>query len=417
MFLPLCIQAQTIRKISISGIVNAGSPIDAADCFLKNNQHLGTLTDSLGYFHFKFPQTFLYDTLIISALGFEQQEVALSSIDLSQDTVYFYLEQQSIVLNEVLIESEGYNLKKLVLRAVANIPRNYPNERHQMKGLYRKVSTAGAGYTHLQEAAITVEDHGYKMSTSLTNIQTEFFRETNDWGDVDSLHVAVSRKISERISQHLNTVVNPLMRLYESNFIRHYNKEDTWFDLKSMKKYIHDYYTFELMDVSVLSGDTIYQIALATTVTPPPPKHVSGRSYLEINLSDFAIVEMQFTLGVPFQSIMSLKQVKFQKQHGRYYPSYIRSMTGRNINRNFEDDEYDIHTFWFDDVRVGKFKKIKSAEADDPYDARSHKRNTESLHFWDSTALIKRYPLEEGIRRDLEKYQPLDEQFRENSRD
>ena len=162
LLLSLSIQAQTLDKVIISGSVNSGTPVHAADCFLKNNEHLGGLTDTLGYFQFHVPRTMLYDTLVISAMGYERKEVPLSSIDLGQDTAYFYLDQQSILLQEVLIESDGLDLKNMVLKAVANLPNNYPNKRHQMRGLYRKVSTKGGEYTHVEEAAFIIEDNGYK---------------------------------------------------------------------------------------------------------------------------------------------------------------------------------------------------------------------------------------------------------------
>lgn len=113
----------------------------------------------------------LSDTLVILAMGFERKEVALASIDLNLDTVYYNLDQQSIVLQEILIESPGFNLKDMVLQAVANIPNNYPAKRHQLQGLYRKVSTQGTRFTHLAEAVIVVEDNGYRTPSDLIKIK------------------------------------------------------------------------------------------------------------------------------------------------------------------------------------------------------------------------------------------------------
>lgn len=106
--LSLSTQAQILERITISGIVSGKSPVPAADFFLKNHSHRGGLTDTSGYFRFSVPTTMLYDTLVISAIGFERKEVPLSSIDPDQDTVYFCLEQQSILLGEVLIESKDW---------------------------------------------------------------------------------------------------------------------------------------------------------------------------------------------------------------------------------------------------------------------------------------------------------------------
>src|SRR5690606_5695484 len=105
-----------------------------------------------------------------------------------------------------------------------------------------------------------------------------------------------------------------------------------------------DYYTFELMGISIENGDTIYQIAFAETVVPPPPKHPSGRTYLKINGTDLAIIEVQFTRDSKIQALQSQTRVKFEKVNGKYYPKYIHVIQPRNINRNFEDDEFDIQT-------------------------------------------------------------------------
>lgn len=410
----LIVQAQSVHKIAISGSISARSPVESADCFLKNNEHVGTLTDASGYFHFSFPKSMLYDTLVIWAMGFERKEVPLSSIDLHEDTVYFYLDQQSVVLNEVLIESNGLDLKGMVLKALASVPNNYPNKRHQLKGLYRKVSTKGSQFTHLEEAAIVVEDNGYGKSSTLAKIKTEQYRQTKDWGNVDSLYITMNDKMHRAISQQLKQSTNPLNRLYEINWIRHYNVENTWFNFKQLRKIIDDHYTFELVDISLYDGDTLYHVAFAANLVPPPPKHVSERNYLKINASDLAIVEMQFTLGYENKPLINQNHVRFEKIGGKYYPKYVRNITYRHINRNFDDDEYDIGTFWFDEVRHKAFQRIKPLEANDPNDSHSHQRFIYSPTFWDSTSLIKKHAVEQSVKDDLQKHESLQAQFREN---
>ena len=416
LFLSFHCYSQTNYQLnSISGILNGGKPIKGAHCFLKNHEHIGSVTDTTGYFHFNFQHTLLYDTLVISAIGFDKKEMPLFSVTLGQDTNYFYLKQRTIILNEVLVESKGFDLKDLVLGAYANIPKNYPDKPHQLKGLYRKVSTEGKKYTHLEEAAITIEDKGYKKPISYAKISTKSFRESKEWGNTDSFAIRVFNKTNMRISQELNNVTNPLTKLYKSNFIRFYKSENTVFNLKRMQKIIDDYYTFELIDISFVEGDTIYQIAFASSVTPPPPKIISARNYLKINSKDLAIVEMQFTLGFDDRPLIGQVHVIFEEKNGRYYPKYIKSIKPRFINRSFDDNEYDIHTFWFDEVNIGKFKKIKSKELTNPYDPESHKRKSLRPEFWKDSPLIKKYPLEQGIRKDLDKHQPLEEQFLESA--
>jgi hypothetical protein len=410
--LSVSIRAQTLEKINISGIINSSSPVPAADCFLKNNEQLGSISDTSGYFRLTFPKALIYDTLVISAMGFERSEVPLSTIDFNQDIVYFYIDRQPIYLGEVLIESERYDPKNLVFKAIANIPNNLPNKRHQLKGLYRKVSTRGSEYTHIEEAAIILEDRGYRKPSESVKIKAQQFRETRDSGEIDSLYVAIFDKMSMGLSQALNKAANPLYRIYESNPVRNYSKAGTYFNFKSFRKHIDEYYKLELVDVYVVNGDTIYQIAFAESVTPPPPKHASGRTYLKINASDFAIVEAQFTRGFKDRPLISQTQVKFEKNDGRYYPKYIKETTPSNINRNLEDDEFDTHTFWFDEVKLRDFERIKPDEVTNPADPRSHKTQTTSSVFWDSTSLIRKYPLDPNVKMDAKTRRALEEQFR-----
>lgn len=416
-FLSLSTQAQSLQQLSVSGIVLSQAPVEAADCYLKNNEHVGTLTNTAGYFHLSFPKSMLYDTLVILAMGFERKEVPLASLNLDQDTVLFNLEQQSILLKEVLIESTGLNLKEMVLKAVANVPINYPSKRHQLRGLYRKVSTKGTQFTHLEEAVIALEDDGYQKPPALVKIKTEHYRQSKDWGEVDSSYITMTNKMGKAIAKQLDISTNPLNKLYEGNLIRHYNKENAWFNFNVLRKTVDDRFTFELTDISVDNGDTLYRVAFAANPVAPAPDHVSGRNYLIINASDLAIVEMQFTLGFDDAPLISQNHVRYHKKEGKYYPKYIRNIQHRHINRNIDDDEYDIRTFWFDDVRLKGIQRIKSSEANDPNDSRSHERNFANSDFWDSTSLIQKHPLEESVKEDLQRHEPLDVQFMKNRRE
>lgn len=404
-------QAQSFERSSVSGIVHSQAPVESADCYLKNNEHIGTVTNAAGYFHLSFPKSMLYDTLVILAMGFERKEVPLASVNLKQDTVSIYLDQQSIVLHEVLIESTGLNLKDMVLKAVRSVPDNYPNKIHQLRGLYRKVSTKGTRFTHLEEAVIVVEDNGYQKPPNLLKIKTEHYRQSKDWGDVDSSYITMTKKMDKAISRQLKISSNPLNRLYESNGIRHYYGENAWFNFKAFRNIVDDHFTFELRNISVDNGDTLYQVAFAANPVPPPPDHVSGRNYLIINASDLAIVEMQFTLGFDDGPLMSQSHVRFHKIEGRYYPKYVRSIKQRHINRKVDDEEYDILTFWFDDVKLKAFQRIKSSEANDPNESSSHQRNFSASNFWNSTPLIQKHPLEKSVLEDLQRHEPLEEQF------
>jgi hypothetical protein len=180
---------------------------------------------------------------------------------------------------------------------VGNVPDNCPNKLHQLQGLYRKISTKGTRFTHLEEAAVVVEDNGYQKPSTLVRIKTEHYRQSKDWGAIDSSYISMTKKMDKAISRQLKIPSNPLNKLYECNFLRNFDEENAWFNFEAFRKIIDAHFAFELTDISLDNGDTLYHVAFAANPVPPPPHHVSGRNYLIINASDLAIVEMQFTLG------------------------------------------------------------------------------------------------------------------------
>lgn len=402
--------AQKSNFVDIKAFVlekKSKKPIPGAVCYLKNNEHIGNLTDAKGCFTFKFPKELTYDSLVISFLGYKRLNTPLRLLKLKDDTLFFKLERNTIILDDLVIEAKRFDLKRLVLKAVENIPKNFPDKPHLLNGLYRKVSTQDNQYTHLEEAAISVQDDNYKKPTTSAKIQVHAFRESKDWGNMDSITLKVVSKIQEKASDRWGITTNPLNKLYESNYIRFFNRADTYFNLQTLNKYIDEHYLFELMDISTINGDTIYQIAFSEGGYPPPP---SGRTYMKINAEDFAIVEFQITSSRN-GSLIHQVLMKYQKIAGRYYPKFFRVTAPRLINQDMEDGEYNIATYWFDEVKVKDFEKIKQKHVNDPFDSEWHKNLVGDPGFWHTYEMLIRYPLEQGIRTSLEIHQPLEVQF------
>ena len=403
--------AQQSNFIDIKGFVlemGSKKPISGAVCYLKNNEHIGNLTDSKGYFTFKIPKELTYDSLVISFLGYKRLNTPFQLLKLKEDTLFFQLERNAIVLNDVVIEVKSFDLKRLVLKAVENIPKNYPDKPHLLNGLYRKVSTQDNHYTHLEEAAISVQDYNYKKPPMSAKIQVHAFRESKDWGNMDSVTLEVVSKIQQKASGQWGITTNPLNKLYESNYIRFFTRVGTHFNLQTLNKYIDEHYLFELMDILTINGDTIYQIAFSEGGYPQPP---SGRTYMKINAEDFAIVEFQITSSRN-GSLIHQVLMKYQKIERHYYPKFFRVTTPRLINRDMEDGEYDISTYWFDKVKIKDFEKIKPKHAIDRLNKQGHKKSNYDPEFWLDLKMLNKYPLEKGILKSLELHQPLEEQFK-----
>lgn len=391
--------------LQLKGIVvnEANRPIIGVHCYLKNNNHFGSVTDTLGFFQIAASGSTVNDTLVLSNIGYERKEIPIALINPRTDTTTFHLKQQSIFLDEISVETEGYDLKNLYLKALAQIPKNYPDKKHQLKGLYRSVSTEGKQYTKLEEAVITIDDYSYKKPDKYIRMSTSHFRESKEWGQVDTFYVKTMKKVNAKMDERLGNKNNWIFRTY---------KRSPGNNLETMAKYIEQY-RFELMDIEIINGDTIYQIAIRWSPNPPIPRP-SGRNFVKINLSDFAIIEEQRTGGFPDRPITFQTFTKYQKIGERYYPKINKEILVRFINREFEfeDEEYDIRTIWFDEIKTEKFKKIKYKDAINLNERLSYKRSDLDTVFWENNPLIKKYPMNPAVKSDLEKHELLDGQFK-----
>lgn len=413
-----CYASRAQQSIAIKGVLvdqTNNQPIDHAVCFLKNNVHIGDVTEENGFFRLNYPLSFEYDSLIISSLGYERLELPLSSLNINRDTLFFFLERKALLLDDLIIEAKGYRIKDLILKSFSNIPRNYPKGEHQLTGLYRKLSTQGQLYTHLEEAAIELKDYNYNAAPDKIEIEVQAYRQTNEWGNVDATTTALMDKVSQKAYENFGISINQLNKLYESNYIRLFKQEGTHFDINTLKRFINDSYLFELVDVLISGNDTVFHIAYEDG---PFATRVSGNSYLKIRAEDHAIIEFQISQGLKEKYLLNQVLVKFQKIGGRYYPKFIRTVQPRIINPEMDDEEYDISTYWFSEaVETSNFEKKKGNELVRRYDRNDYRNKEYDPDYWQNFELIKMFPLEEAIRRGLEKHQPLEEQFRQNSHD
>ena len=401
------------QMVAIKGLVKNKenqAPLPGVVCFFKKNEHIGNVTDSSGYFEIKYPKGLSYDSLIISSLGFNRQKVSVRSLS-PTDTLVFLLTRNAIVLKDILIQDKKPDLKQVVLTAIENIPKNFPDKPHLLEALYRKVSTHNNQYTHLEEAVIRIQDHNYKILPNSSKIEVLAYRESQEWGDIDSLTVKILSKTRASGYTNWQTAFNPINKLYENNNIRLFNQGDTRFNLKSFKKFM-DSYLAELVDVYTVNKDTIFHIAFNDNAFPTPP---SGTNYLKINMTDYAIIEYQIS-GQRNGHIVHRKLLKFQKIEGRYYPELIKAIKPRLINRDTEDGEYDIATIWFDRVVIKGFEKIKPKQAIDRLDDQGHKMPNYDPEFWLDLEMLNKHPLEKGVLESLELHRPLEEQFKLHER-
>jgi hypothetical protein len=167
----------------------------------------------VGEFDFFVPSVFKNDTLVISYVGYKTfKKTVTGSITLS----IFSLEEEAVVLNEVVVSSDG--AKRLVEDALKSIPLIYPTQPYLLEGFHRsweKIDfTDSITYPGtLIESAITIYDPGYGQKkespksaeeTYLTEVRRSAIMDGWDYGG------------------------NMLKQLLQQNLLRH-NKATTLF--------------------------------------------------------------------------------------------------------------------------------------------------------------------------------------------
>ena len=148
---------------SISGVVvrqDNGLPIPFVNIWITGTPH-GTSTNYDGAFEIKLPSFINPDqhTLSFSSIGYHSRKFPLDQLD---SNARVQLESSVTKLNELVILTEKKKKKnqavarKLVQKAINQIPRNYPRKPYLLNTFYRHYCSENQNYVRLIEAAIDV---------------------------------------------------------------------------------------------------------------------------------------------------------------------------------------------------------------------------------------------------------------------
>jgi hypothetical protein len=402
------LNAQNTHPYKIHGVVSDAledSPISNASVYVKNYDHIGTYTGPDGSFELTIPGYAQNDVLTVSSIGYVTQEIPVREIQDTENTRVL-LKPMAITLDAVTVRGRRiFDLEKICLQAIKQIPNNYPAKRHYMEGFYRKVSTDSTKFTGLVEAQICIVDQGYKKDPEKLQIQVLNARQADNTIVWDSMLIKMGQKL--KFNYH-PSAFQSLHRLYESNLIRLYNEPGTFFSIKensfdntikknSIKTQV------ALADISIVEGDTILHIDYHWF--SPGGERLDAIT-MAINLRNYAIVE--FDRGIFGEQI----HLKFKKQSdGRYYPMYIKRVTPVIYDKAKYKRFYNIEIVEVERIEPKSNRKLNSAALEDRavnFDATRLKYD--SL-FWENYMKNSPRLIDPEILKSLEKRTTLKQQF------
>ena len=178
------IPAFSQKNISLKGIV-----LDVEDDQGVSFAHVGlvdkavgTVTNEHGEFILNLDTSYLDDTLGVSAIGYATFKFPVRNcVDLEYLTIH--LQPMTTMLQEMVISDSKITGRRVLQKAIARIPDNYPNKPFQLDGYYRDYMKKDGSYISMLEGATSVYDPGFRESDSKTRIKIHQLRYGEDYED------------------------------------------------------------------------------------------------------------------------------------------------------------------------------------------------------------------------------------------
>lgn len=318
------IDASTIEPVAFATIAVKGRAV-------------GVISNADG--SFQVPQKFnVYgDTLQISSMGYEKREILISTLSIDVPR-RIYLQPRLFNLDEAIVRAKKkrtLSARKIVRRAIENIPKNYPFQPFSTVGYYRDYQLRENRYINLNEAMLEVFDSGFgKLDSTTTKVQIYQYKRNDDFErdtladdpyDYKSLRKTIDNAYLFNYGGNEFTIlrVHDAIRNYNVNAYSFVNR----FDLDLLKN--HD---FSKGNSTHLGGEALYTIKFRKTYP-----NYSAFGTLYISYGDYAIHKMEYAVydnrkRYPHKIVNKHKSsgqllfevvTEYQRQGGRMYPNYI----------------------------------------------------------------------------------------------
>jgi hypothetical protein len=384
------------QTITISAEVldkETSEPLGFASIGLKSIA-IGTISNDQGEFDFHLPSEYRNEVMVISMLGYKNFEAPVWSLLDGRQTIK--MEKSPIVLQEIVV-SDTLTGEDILDIAISRIETNYPMEPFLLDGFYRDVKMVGGTYISLLEAAVKIYDDNYAEPRN-------------------------KYKLRERVK-----LVEVRQSLgYESRFTTYFDQDNLLEDLliHNNVRYRHFDDGEELFSNLIREKNSFYDEGETYVISYKGEYAMK----LYINVADFSIIHLEFEQGFENEFLSKrknlvsnyagiTKKLDFRKYKGKMYPSFF-SITSKINWYDSETKVLKFQTELFQQLLINKVtpkttERIRSTEKmrnyglqfqDQPY----------NKQFWDNYNVIKETPLDKKILEDLEKNEPLNDQFENN---
>jgi hypothetical protein len=401
------------------GIIDSlnNTPVSFANIILKKTGH-GTCTNYAGKFILKIDSLDLSDTIKVSHIGFKTVEIPITSINLSDSTT-IAISPQNTILTEVSVYSRDA-AKKVVVEAFSKILNTYPNKRHYYSAFFREVLIQNNQANRLVEAALRIEDPGFRKNVKDVRVQVDQLRRSYDYSKTNAGY---------KIIKSLFGKSNSIYSIYESSNIRKYYYNRRSKDLIYGDKFF-DLFDFYQTGETVIDSQKVFIVDYEKKGVRKKQQQDTSKRYffsqgrLFITDVEYAIIRAEHWFGPILKpnselvsSLLTDKQYsekvvyEFRKHiDNKYYLSWIEK------TEFITAGQYNQLLLYINEMPSGTLRrsKIKTrflfAKDIDLYNmplAYDEK-------FWDSYNSMLMNPIDAKTLFDIERIKPLKDQFRAN---
>ncbi len=329
---------------------------------------IGTVANENGIYEFHIPDHVINDTLCATAIGYETFKIPVIKLK-NLSFLEITLKPETTYLKEILVKDEKTTARRVIRKAIARIPKNYPKKPFVLNGYYRDYLKKNNEYISFLEGVFSVDDQGFKKSIDNTLIKINQLRYSKDYIRYLREYVTEFQEDSTKLLMHGISPTfkgNEFSNMYYHNPIRNHRLSVPFigvFDTFSERNY-----DFEIEYYTYVDGKEVYVINIS-----PSKKfrftHVSIKGKFFIRTDNYAIIKFSYAYFVT-KRLETKKwfelNVEYREFDNKMYLKYLSLMNYYKLLTIEEFAEMAVYReFFVNEILATDYLKLNPGESID----------------------------------------------------
>lgn len=325
------------------------------------NKAMGTVANEDGEFDFKIPPYLVNDTLCVSAMGFTTFRRVVSEL-MGQENITINLEPLTTVLQDVIISDSKITGRRVVEKAISSIYKNYPLKPFILDGYYRDYLKRNNQYTSFLEAAVRVQDMGFRKTDNTTRVELIQIRHDENYEENYEKYLTKSEEDTLK-----EVMAGVSTEFYTNEFynMRYHNPVRNQFDILPFVGVFNNFhksnYNFEIAYYTYVEDEEVYVIRFK----PKPEynyQHINVFGEIFIRVRDHAILKFNYSFFV--RDLTRERKVyelnlEYRDYNGKLFLKYLSYVNFFKIYLGYEIGEISKYReFFVTDIHYPKIEAI-----------------------------------------------------------